>query len=73
MEEFKVGDRVRAFGNVGVVKSISTNGMFLEVIFDKVEHTVVFLIDGRIFRWNKRPVLKKVKGKINEKSKPAIY
>lgn len=60
MSEFSIGERVRAFGNLGTIKSLSTNGMFLEVKFDKVEHTVVFLRDGRIFGWNKKPTLKKI-------------
>lgn len=60
MIEFSVGDKVRAFGNVGVVKSLSKNGMFLEVKFDKVDTTVVFLKDGRISFWNKKPSLKKI-------------
>lgn len=63
MDKFHVGERVRAFGNLGTVKSLSTNGMFLEVKFDKIDHTVVFLIDGRIFSWNKKPTLKKIKSR----------
>lgn len=58
---FEVGDKVRAFGNTGIVKSISKNGMFLEVKFDKVETTVIFNIDGRMFTWNKNITLKKIK------------
>lgn len=57
---FEVGDKVRAFGNLGIVKSLSKNGMFLEVKFDNVDTTVVFLIDGKIAKWNKKPSLKKV-------------
>lgn len=58
---FEVGDKVRAFGNIGIIKSISKNGMFLEVKFDKVETTVIFNIDGRMFTWNKNITLKKIK------------
>lgn len=58
---FKVGDRVAAFGNRGVVHSISINGMFLNVKFNDSDSLVVFNIDGRIFRWNKKPILKKLK------------
>lgn len=60
MVEFSVGDKVRAFGNVGVIKNLSKNGMFLEVKFDKVDTTVIFLKDGRISSWNKKPSLKKI-------------
>ena len=58
---FEVGEKVRAFGNIGIIKSISKNQMFLEVKFNNVETTVVFNRDGRIFSWNKNPTLKKVK------------
>lgn len=58
---FEIGEKVRAFGNSGVVKSLSKNGMFLEVKFNKVDTTVVFNIDGRLFKWNKVPSLKKIK------------
>ena len=60
MNNFSTGERVKAFGNLGTIKSLSSNGMFLEVKFDNVDQTVVFLIDGRIFSWNKKPSLKKV-------------
>jgi hypothetical protein len=63
---FKIGDKVRAFGNRGVVKTISKNEMFVEVKFDKVETTVIFNIDGRVFKWNKYPILKKIKENKNE-------
>lgn len=66
---FQVGDRVRAFGNIGVIKSISKNGMFLEVKFDKVETTIVFNIDGRIFGWNKNITLKKIKSRKLDEAK----
>lgn len=58
---FEVGDKVRAFGNTGIIKSISKNGMFLEVKFDKVETTIIFNIDGKMFTWNKNITLKKIK------------
>lgn len=58
---FEVGDKVRAFGNIGIIKSISKNGMFLEVKFDKVETTIIFNIDGKMFTWNKNITLKKIK------------
>lgn len=63
MGEFCVGDRVRAFGNLGVIKSLSKNGLFVEVKFDKVDITVIFLKDGRISMWNKKPTLKKIKSR----------
>jgi hypothetical protein len=58
---FSVGDKVRAFGNKGKVKSLSTNGMFVVVRFDNTEHDVIFYLDGKLFKWNKLPILKKVK------------
>jgi hypothetical protein len=60
---FEIGDKVVAFGNEGVVHSISSNGMFLHVKFKEFESLVVFNIDGRLFKWNKKPTLKKVKSK----------
>ena len=58
---FEIGDKVAAFGNRGYIKSISVNGMFLNVKFDDCDNLVVFNIDGKIFRWNKKPALKKIK------------
>ncbi len=58
-EAFAKGDSVTAFGNKGIVKSISSNGMFLEVAFDGASTTVVFNSDGKIHNWNKRPSLEK--------------
>lgn len=60
---FQVGDKVTAFGNQGVVHSISSNGMFVNVKFKDFDSLVVFNIDGRLFKWNKKPTLKKVKSK----------
>lgn len=57
---FLVGDKVKAFGNIGIVKSISTNGMFLEVTFVEAPNTIIFTIDGKIHSWNKRASLEKV-------------
>ena len=58
---FQVGDRVSAFGNKGIIKSASTNGLFLIVRFDKTEHDIIFYLDGKLFKWNKKPILKKIK------------
>lgn len=69
---FQVGDIVRAFGNKGIVKSISKNGMFLEVKFDKVDTTVIFNIDGRIFGWNKNITLKKIKSRKLDEEKRSV-
>lgn len=57
---FSKGDKVQAFGNTGTVKSISSNGMFLEVSFAEAETTVVFTIDGKIHNWNNVPSLVKI-------------
>lgn len=57
---FSPGDIVTAFGNRGIVKSISNNGMFVIVKFDDFESTVVFNKDGRLMKWHKRPSLRKV-------------
>lgn len=57
------GDRVSAFGNRGTVKKISENGMFLIVRFDNTEDDMVFYRDGKLFKWNKKPTLKLVKGR----------
>jgi hypothetical protein len=35
--------------------------MFIVVRFDNTEVDVVFYTDGRLFKWNKLPVLKKVR------------
>jgi hypothetical protein len=62
MEYFKVGDIVTAFGNKGVVVSLSKDGSFVNVKFKECEFSsVVFNSDGKLFRWNKKPALKKVK------------
>lgn len=57
------GDRVSAFGNRGTIKKISENGMFLIVRFDNTEDDMVFYRDGKLFKWNKKPTLKLVKGR----------
>ena len=56
----QVGDEVRAFGNKGVVKKLSENGMFLIVKFDDFPDPVVFNLDGKLMAWHKKPSLKKV-------------
>jgi hypothetical protein len=61
--EFKVGDKITAFGNAGIIKSLSPNGLFLIVRFTDVDHDVIFNTDGRLFKWNKTPILKKSKRK----------
>lgn len=58
---FEIGEKVKAFGNRGVVKSISINKMFVNVKFDNFDSLVVFYIDGKICQWHKKPSLKKVK------------
>jgi hypothetical protein len=58
---FRIGDRVRAFGNKGVVHSLSKNGMFINVKFCDFDSLVVFYTDGKICQWHKNPSLKKVK------------
>ena len=63
---FQVGDRVVAFGNRGNVHSLSQNGLFINVKFDDFDSIVVFNTDGKMFKWNKKPILKKVKK--NEKA-----
>lgn len=57
---FSKGDKVQAFGNTGTVKSISSNGMFLEVSFAEAETTVVFTIEGKVHSWNNSPSLVKI-------------
>jgi len=56
---FKIDDNVIAFGNKGVVKGISVNGLFLLVKFEDFESIVLFNIDGRESAWHKEPSLKK--------------
>lgn len=55
-----VGDRVQAFGNIGTIQRVSESGDFYVVKFDNVADLVVFYLDGRLFKWNKEPSLKKV-------------
>lgn len=57
---FNIADKVTAFGNEGFVKSISTNGMFIEVSFPDSPTTIIFTIDGRVHNWNKSPSLRKL-------------
>lgn len=57
---FTKGDKVTAFGNEGVVKNISDNGMFLIVKFNDFESTVVFNKDGRLMKWHKEVSLRKL-------------
>lgn len=59
------GDKVQAFGNIGVIKRISESGDHLIVKFDDCNDLVVFYLDGRLFKWNKQPILKKVDDEIN--------
>jgi hypothetical protein len=54
------GDRVKAFGNKGTIKKISENGMFLIVRFDDTNDDMIFYRDGRLFKWNKKPILRKI-------------
>lgn len=54
------GDRVQAFGNIGTIQRVSESGDFYVVKFDNVADLVVFYLDGRLFKWNKEPSLKKV-------------
>lgn len=56
---FAVGDSVKAFGCVGIVKSIGLNG-FLEVQFPEAQSTTVFTIEGKLHSWNKCSSLEKV-------------
>lgn len=56
---FSQGDIVTAFGNRGIVKSISDNG-YVIVKFDDFESTVVFNLDGRLMKWHKEVSLKHV-------------
>lgn len=57
---FQVGDKVTAFGCIGVVKQISDNGMFVYVRFNEFDGLVNFNIDGRVTSWHKDVSLKKV-------------
>ena len=59
-ESFAKGDVVTAFGNKGIVKSISSNGMFVEVQFEGAPCTTLFDIDGKCMKWNKRSSLEKL-------------
>jgi hypothetical protein len=56
---FRVGDHVSAFGNRGIIKSVSDNG-YVIVKFDDFESTVVFNKDGRLMKWHKEVSLRKV-------------
>ena len=56
---FATGDKVTAFGNKGVVKSISSNGLFLLVKFEDFDSIVIFNIDGKQTAWHKEASLKK--------------
>lgn len=57
---FQKGDIVTAFGNIGTVKNVGVNG-YLEVTFPECPNgSVVFCLDGRLFRWAKEPSLVKV-------------
>jgi hypothetical protein len=60
--EFKAGDKVTAFGNVGEIKRISANGMFLEVKFAEFDSIVTFRLDGKMSSWHKTPSLEKLHG-----------
>lgn len=59
-DSFKSGDRVTAFGNIGTVKGISPNGMFLEVNFPDAPTTMIFHLDGKLMAWHKATTLRKV-------------
>jgi hypothetical protein len=61
---FEIGDKVKAFGNVGTVHSFSKNGIFLYVRFKDFDSLVNFRVDGKMFGWNKKPSLKKVKNNV---------
>lgn len=57
---FSAGDTVTAFGNIGTVKRISPNGMFVEVKFPEFDNIVTFYLDGKYSQWHKEPSLRKV-------------
>lgn len=57
---FQKGDKVTAFGNIGEVKAISENGMFVHVKFPEFDSLVVFNIDGKFTKWNKNVSLRKI-------------
>lgn len=57
---FQKGDKVSAFGCTGVVKCISNDGHFVEVTFPEAPGTVIFNIDGKLFRWAKEVSLTKI-------------
>jgi hypothetical protein len=54
------GDRVEAFGNVGTIKRVSESGLHFIVKFDDCEDLMVFYLDGKLFKWNVNPILKKI-------------
>lgn len=56
---FQPGDLVTAFGCNGVVKKLSDNGMFLEVTLEGAPSTIIFDLDGKLFKWAKCPSLEK--------------
>lgn len=58
--QFSPGDKVIAFGNVGEVKKISTNGLFVEVKFSDFDSIVTFYLDGKFSKWHKEPSLRKL-------------
>lgn len=57
---FKASDKVAAFGCNGVVKKISDNGMFLEVVLEGAPTTMLFQLDGKLFKWSKCSSLEKL-------------
>lgn len=57
---FEAGDKVSAFGNIGTVKRISPNGLFVEVTFPEFDSVVTFHLDGKQTSWHKLPSLRKV-------------
>ena len=57
---FSKGDAVTAFGNKGIVKNITANGMFVEVQFEGAPCTTLFELDGKCMKWNKCPSLEKL-------------
>ena len=60
-QAFKRGDTVTAYGNIGTVKNISPNGMFVVVVFPDCKNgDLLFHPDGKAQTWHKEAVLKKV-------------
>lgn len=59
-DPFQKGDKVTAYGNVGEVKSVSENGMFVVVKFPEFDSNVIFNIDGRHASWCKEVSLRHV-------------